>query len=201
MEDFFTADGETVFVSTIHKAKGKEFDNVFLMLNGFDAGSDADRRQVYVAVTRARRSLSIHTNTGAFDSIEVEDAGIIRDDVVYLPPDELAMHLTFRDVKLDYFIDKQDIISQLTCGDNLIVHDDGCLTVGRKAVIKFSRQFSTLVEARKANGYRLVSARINFIVYWRKEGMEEDVKIILPEVWFQRDALVLPPGTVPPPGR
>jgi len=201
MEDFFTADGETIFVSTIHKAKGKEFDNVFLMLNGFDAISDEDRRQVYVAVTRAIRSLSIHTNTGAFDSIVVEDAEIVRDEVVYLPPDELAMHLTFRDVWLDYFINKQDIISRLTCGDNLIVHDDGCLTVGRQTVIKFSRQFCTLVEARKANGYRLVSARINFIVYWRKEGLEEDVKIILPEVWFQRDAPVLPPGSVPPRGR
>ncbi len=28
-EDFVNTNGETIFVSTIHKAKGKEFDNVF----------------------------------------------------------------------------------------------------------------------------------------------------------------------------
>jgi ATP-dependent DNA helicase RecQ len=30
----------------------------------------------------------------------------------------------------------------------------------------------------------LKSAKVNFIVYWRKEGEEEEVKIILPELYF-----------------
>lgn len=33
LEDFYAVRGETIVVSTIHKAKGKEFDNVFLLLN------------------------------------------------------------------------------------------------------------------------------------------------------------------------
>src|SRR5690606_26330725 len=37
MEDFYGLRGETIFVSTIHKAKGKEFDNVYLLLENFDA--------------------------------------------------------------------------------------------------------------------------------------------------------------------
>ena len=36
LEDFQREDGETIFVSTIHKAKGKEFDNVFIMLENCD---------------------------------------------------------------------------------------------------------------------------------------------------------------------
>ncbi|HMA63680.1 MAG TPA: ATP-dependent helicase, partial [Chitinispirillaceae bacterium] len=35
LEDFVQGNGETIFVSTIHKAKGKEFDNVFIMLQDY----------------------------------------------------------------------------------------------------------------------------------------------------------------------
>jgi ATP-dependent DNA helicase RecQ len=37
MEDFSYGNAETINVSTIHKAKGKEFDNVYLLLDNFDA--------------------------------------------------------------------------------------------------------------------------------------------------------------------
>jgi ATP-dependent DNA helicase RecQ len=37
LEDFYNENGETVFVSTIHKAKGKEFDNIFIMLDNYNA--------------------------------------------------------------------------------------------------------------------------------------------------------------------
>ncbi|MDR3602912.1 MAG: 3'-5' exonuclease, partial [Desulfosporosinus sp.] len=39
LEDFIGETMETIFVSTIHKAKGREFDNVFLMLDQFNPGS------------------------------------------------------------------------------------------------------------------------------------------------------------------
>src|SRR5205085_1952884 len=40
MEDFTNIDNETIFVSTIHKAKGKEFNNVILLHDGFTPNSD-----------------------------------------------------------------------------------------------------------------------------------------------------------------
>src|SRR5690606_25788054 len=40
LEDFTNTMGETINVSTIHKSKGKEFDNVFLMLDGYSLDSD-----------------------------------------------------------------------------------------------------------------------------------------------------------------
>ena len=55
--------GETILVSTIHKAKGKEFDNVFLMLEDFDPATDEAKRLLYVAMTRAKRKLTIHLNS------------------------------------------------------------------------------------------------------------------------------------------
>jgi len=60
LEDFLGDDGETIFVSTIHKAKGKEFENVFIMLENCDLSSDEKKRPLYVAMTRAKQNLFIH---------------------------------------------------------------------------------------------------------------------------------------------
>src|SRR5690606_16746541 len=62
LEDFISENGETIFVSTVHKAKGKEFNNVFLLLDKFDAREDEKKRQLYVAMTRAKQNLTIHLN-------------------------------------------------------------------------------------------------------------------------------------------
>ncbi|MDR0517967.1 MAG: RecQ family ATP-dependent DNA helicase, partial [Fibromonadaceae bacterium] len=61
LEDFLGEySTDTIFVSTMHKAKGKEFDNVFIMLNQYDANTDEKKRLLYVAMTRAKNLLHIH---------------------------------------------------------------------------------------------------------------------------------------------
>ncbi len=117
LEDFYNENGETIFVSTIHKAKGKEFDNVFIMLENFNPATDEAKRQLYVAMTRAKHNLTIHLNGNYLDSITAENLEQIEDREKYLPPTKLAMHLSFKDVWLDYFITRQHLISGLTSGD------------------------------------------------------------------------------------
>jgi ATP-dependent DNA helicase RecQ len=36
-------------------------------------------------------------------------------------------------------------------------------------------------------GYQLKEAKVNFVVYWRKEGSENEIKIILPELYLEKD--------------
>ena len=48
LEDFYSGSQETIFVSTIHKAKGKEFDNVFLLLENAGIDTEEKKRQLYV---------------------------------------------------------------------------------------------------------------------------------------------------------
>ena len=43
MEDFYDRRAETIFVSTMHKAKGCEFDNVIIMLDGFYPDTDEEK--------------------------------------------------------------------------------------------------------------------------------------------------------------
>ena len=186
LEDFLNAHGETIFVSTIHKAKGKEFDNVFLMLENFNQSSDDAKRQLYVAMTRAKQNLTVHLNSNFLDNLSVGNLERIEDSEIYPPPKELVMHLTYRDVWLDYFQNREHIISKLMSGDDLTLHGDECLNQNGQSVFKFSQHFLRQIETLKENNYILKSVKVNFIVYWLKEGSEKEVKVILPELYFEK---------------
>lgn len=161
LNDFFGESGEIVFVSTIHKVKGKEFNHVFLMLDNFNLSSDERIRQLYVAMIRARWELTIHLNSDFFDSLSSEDAEHIEDKNAYLPPEELAIHLTHSDIWLDYFIDRQFQIARLRSGDTLYVRGDECLNDNGQSVLKFSRKFITEhLERLRMQGYELKRAMV-----------------------------------------
>jgi ATP-dependent DNA helicase RecQ len=185
LEDFFNENGETIFVSTIHKAKGKEFDNVFLLLENIDPTADEVKRQLYVAMTRAKQNLTIHLNSGFLDGLSAENLERIEDNATYLPPNELAMHLTHKDIWLDYFTGRQSLISRLLSGDTLIVNGEGCSNQDGQPVLRFSKKFAIQIEGMKEKGYELKSAKVGFIVYWRKEDAEQEVKIVLPELYLE----------------
>ena len=187
LEDFYNDNGETIFVSTIHKAKGREFDNVFLMLENFNVTTDEAKRQLYVAMTRAKRNLTIHLNSNLLDDITADNLEQIENKEIHSQPNELAMHLSLKDVWLDYFINKQYLITQLTSGDELLLNGDECLDCNGKSVLKFSKQFVEQIERMKAKNYELKSVKVNFVVHWKKEDTEQEIKIILPELVFERN--------------
>ncbi len=189
LEDFYNEYGETIFVSTIHKAKGKEFDNVFIMLENLNTSTDEAKRQLYVAMTRAKCNLTIHLNGNYLDDLTSENLERFEDREAYLPPQQLAMHLTLKDVWLDYFITRQYLISKLISGDVLTINGDECNNSNGQPVLKFSRHFLSIIETQKQKGYHLKYAKVNFIVYWKKEDAENESKIILPELYFEKNTL------------
>jgi ATP-dependent DNA helicase RecQ len=186
LDDFYAHSADTIFVSTIHKAKGKEFDNVFLMLEDFSISTDEANRQLYVAITRAKQNLTVHLNTNHFDNVNAGDIEIIEDYKVYLPPAQLAMHLTHKDVWLDYFSRTQRQVLALTAGDELIISDDECLNQNEQPVLKFSKPFMKTLETMAARNYKLMGAKVNFIVYWRGENTQQELCIVLPKLYFER---------------
>jgi len=42
------------------------------------------------------------------------------------------------------------------------------------------------METQERKGYKLKSAKVNFIVYWLNDETEQEVKIILPELYFEK---------------
>ncbi len=185
LEDFYNENGETIFVSTIHKAKGKEFDNIFLLLEHFNISTDDAKRQLYVALTRAKRNLYVHLNADYLNHLVAENLEQIDDFETYNTPDKIAIHTTMKDIWLDYFINKQVSVSQLVCGEVLRVKGDECLNSNGQPVLKFSKLLIKKIEEMESKHYKLRSANVNFILYWLKEGTSQEIKIILPELYFE----------------
>jgi len=186
LEDFINENGETIIVSTVHKAKGKEFDNVFLMLENFDASEAEKKRQLYVAMTRAKQNLIIHLNGNYLDKIKTEEVERVENNKYYQPPSSLAMHLSHKDLNLGYFKFIQKRVCALTSGDSILISDEGCRNGKGELILKFSKKYLEKLAVIKKNGYKLREAKVNFIVYWRAEDKEQEVKIILPELHFEK---------------
>lgn len=184
MEDFYAEKVETIFVSTIHKAKGREFDNVFLMLEQCCLGTDEAIRLLYVAMTRAKRNLTIHCHGNFLDFIKTENLERADDHEGYPPPSQLVMQLSHKDVFLDYFESRQFWISQLNSGDELIVDGDGCRSSNGQSVLMFSKQFANQIVSMGQKNYVIQKGRVRFIAYWKKENSAQEIKIVLPELCF-----------------
>lgn len=187
LENFFTENGETIFVSTIHKAKGKEFDNIFLILENFNLATDEGKRQLYVGMTRAKHNLCIHLNEGHLDDLVAENLERVEDRETHLPPNQLAVHLTYKDVQLWYFEAIQQKISLILSGDVLTISDGGCKDSKGNSILKFSKKFAEFIAYQEQKGYKLKEAKVNFIVYWKKENEEKEIKVILPELFFGKE--------------
>ncbi len=123
-EDFYADEYEAVYVSTIHKSKGREFDTVYLLLKNVYASSDEEKRKLYVALTRAKNTLYIHCNTNVFYNYSID--GIIKrvDTAHYDNPLEISLQLTHKDVVLNYFKDKKELILNLHSGYKLDINDN-----------------------------------------------------------------------------
>ena len=187
IEDFFMENGEIIFVSTIHKAKGKEFDNVFLLLENFSVLKEEKKREFYVAITRAKTNLTIHLNTNFLDALSTENMERIEDHRIYPPVTEKILHLSHEDVNLGYFNFTQHRLDHLISGDSLVVKADGCANSHDELVLKFSKKFLEIVEKEKSKGYLIKEAKVNYVVYWPKDGSAHELKIILPELYFEKN--------------
>ncbi|MBC7407213.1 MAG: RecQ family ATP-dependent DNA helicase [Arcicella sp.] len=187
LEDFMSTNGETIFVSTIHKAKGKEFDNVILLVENFHTREDKTKRQLYVAMTRAKQNLTIHSNGNYLNNIKTEGLTTIENNDTFQKPSRQVLHLSHKDLYLGYFEYVQHRLTGLKSGDSMIISDEGCKNDKGDFVLKYSKKFLEKMAELKRNGFELKEAKVNFIVYWTDEDKKLEIKIILPELLFEKE--------------
>lgn len=185
LEDFTRADTSAILVSTIHKVKGKEFDNVFLMLDDFKCSGDKERRQLYVALTRAKSNLSIHINTPLLDNITAPGLKRLADSNVYEKADEMTLLLTMRDVNLGSFEYSQKVVHSLVSGDALQFGTDRLLANG-KFLMFFSDRFKQNLSSLQSQGYSIDSAEAAFILWWKAKDAPSPILIVLPKIHLVR---------------
>jgi len=96
------------------------------------------------------------------------------------------MHLSHNDVKLGYFEFVQHRLNDLVSGDILTRSEEGFANAKEELVLKFSKKFTEEIISQEGKGYKIKEAKVNFILYWKNEETDNEVKIILPEVCFER---------------
>jgi len=186
LEDFFNAESrETITVSTMHKAKGREFDNVFLLMTQAPQ-NDEDRRLLYVALTRARTNLVILTTVDTFDSLHAEDIQSERDEHPWGEVSEITTVLTHKDMWLDFSGKIQVNLNNVHSGDELRMTAEGCANKRGQPILRFSKGFLAKLEQWKTKGYLPASARVLYSVWWHKQESEQNFKIILPELVLRK---------------
>lgn len=189
-EDFYGDDRETVYVSTIHKAKGREFDSVYMMLDGNTAETEEEKRKLYVGITRAKNALYIHYNTGLFSKFTLPGVEHVEDEKIYGEPEEITLQTTHRDVVLDFFREKKEMLLRLRSGMALYIKDT-CLFVEQDGrfirVAKLSKACRERISKLQAQGYNPYSAEIRFIVAWKKENEVEEIPVILSDIHFRKE--------------
>ncbi|HUC82893.1 MAG TPA: RecQ family ATP-dependent DNA helicase [Flavisolibacter sp.] len=184
-EDFIQINGETIYVSTIHKAKGKEFDNVFILLTNFDADADECKRQLYVAMTRAKTNLFIHYTQHFLSTLVANQLTYTKDTALYEPSPFISCLLTHRNVQLGYFEYVQHKMNGLVSGTTLHITPEG-LATERGLILKFSNDFAQRLNEFTQKGYHLSHAEANFLVYWLNSKTNKEVKIVLPKLTFRK---------------
>ena len=181
LEDFCGEGKQTVFVSTIHKAKGREFDTVYIMLDNEHADSDERIRKLYVGMTRAKQKLYIHCNTNIFNT-SYSSVKYVADVKKYPLPEEITLQLTFHDVYLNFFKDKKEKILRICSGAPLLYNDGYlCNRSGEKIATLSKQAFGTLKEWEN-KGYAVQAAKVNYIVAWKGQGEENETAVLLPEL-------------------
>ena len=160
IEDFIASDGKSVFVSTIHKAKGREFDTVYLMSSVPDGRQVEDMRAYYVGLTRAKRNLYLITN----------------------PPTEyssISIALNMHDIWLDYFKGRKETVLCLRSGDNLQYKDDYLYNQQGVSVAALSASGKDKIKAWTDKGYEITSAKVSYTLSWRPKDSETEYAVCL----------------------
>lgn len=196
-EDFSNGSEDTIYVSTIHKAKGKEFDWVYMLLSDDGEFNDELARRIYVGMTRAKSNLYIYHNTNYFYGFEnvFQAMGVqfCNDKTYYQEPHEIVLALTHRDVWLSYPAEDihEEILDTLQGGDELYIAEGDTFDRGRirfsvnydgklRRVACTSKKFYEKINKYKLKGYIPYQAKVLFVVKWMDKENECERSIVLP---------------------
>ena len=189
VEDFCDTSGADVIVSTIHKAKGREFDDVFMLISDSYQRDDSLMRRFYVGITRAKNRLFIHTSGNFFDRLPADRNSI--DQNHYSLPDEIVLQLSHKDLYLDFFLNRKREVLALNSGDILTYRDEMFFTPSSTvAVAKISASMRDAITDWLSKGYQVKSAKVRFVVAWKPADSSKgspEYAVMLPDLVLQRE--------------
>lgn len=172
VEDFCDVSEADVVVSTIHKAKGREFDDVYMLLAEAYTKDAHLMRRYYVGMTRAKNRLFVHTNCDIFSRLKVDKVTV--DQQEYPMPEQIILQLSHKDVFLGFFKERKKDILALRSGD-VLTYKDTVLYSASKPVAKLSKNMQSSLLEWQEKGYIVKSAFVRFVVAWKpKDAPKEE---------------------------
>ena len=186
-EDFAITSGVTV--STMHKAKGKEFDTVIMLIHKYQL-NDELLRLYYVAMTRAKKRLIILTDDTNFISHLPKDLKIIDDHTAYEAPRTKTFIMSLKDIHLGFsgrqnFVDEELIAgSKVTMKlfSNNIYH----IFIHDEPIERLSIRFDTAIKEHLALGYKITDVEIDSVVIWQDIERKEAIKHALCKIILKK---------------
>ena len=162
IEDFITDGGKTFFVSTIHKAKGREFDTVHLLLGGIQRMDSDMLRAIYVGITRAKHHLYIYNDTSFLIS-----------------QPSIALSLSMHDVWLDFFRNRIEQVLRLRSGDKMKYVNGYLLSEKGEYISRLSTSMRDRMNEHKEKGYIVTDAEVSFVLAWRPPQENQEIAVCL----------------------
>lgn len=174
IEDFIANEDNTVFVSTIHKAKGREFGTVHLLLGGIRKMDDDMLRAIYVGITRAKHNLYIYNDISFLTSLP-----------------KIVLPLSMRDVWLDYFRDKKEAVLRLRSGDKLTFRNGYLLSEKGECIASLSNAMRERLKDHVQKGYQVTDAEVSYILAWRPREELQEVAVCLSNLTLEKNHTLL----------
>ena len=166
-EDFLTPDRTTLFIGTIHKAKGREFDTVHLLADQPPHPTPHDLRTLYVGLTRARHNLHLYSSPS-------------------LPTTDIAISLTLRDVHLHFSQNLKPQILALRSGTPLRYSNGFLFTPDGTRITHLSKAMRQRLDHLQHEGYTPTQATASYILAWRPRDEQEEIAICLADLCLHK---------------
>lgn len=186
-----------VIIATMHKAKGKEFDIVFVGIKRDFAFSDSsEKRLLYVAFSRAKKQLHIHAQGEELHRLCAHFNKYNICEAQESSPSKIRYEMGLDDIFLSYEKAQHNLKHlELVAGDKVEIRQDLQdlqerieLFYRSKCVGRLSKAFTNTLLDKIASGYTLQSsAMIKYVVQWRNKERETMTTQVLCEIILSRN--------------
>lgn len=190
--DEFSKGKSNVIVSTMHKAKGQEWDEVYLcadtnFISQYGSQIEYDKRLAYVAITRARKNLYIHSKTHIFNQF-------IKPTIHNTPAnplEKIVFLMGLKDIALtNKYSEKGILNSSPMAGEAIdIVENQQHINLCKDGhqVAALSKRMIEKIRRKQEEGYSLSGAEIENVVEWSDKNSEEKIyKQVLCKIYLSR---------------
>jgi len=179
-----------VTVSTIHKAKGKEFDTVILLIPSRPM-SDELLRLYYVGVTRAKKSLMVLTNDQKLPTILPSHVARIKDYRRYPPIGTKTFLMTLENVVLSVSGWHNSTSKALIAGTKVTMNwcdvcEKFCIYLDHYLLEKISRKFEKEIQKYRNRGYEIKDIEVESVVVWFNKEKNQRIKHALCKIVMRK---------------